>query len=124
MPPNEIYLSIDDTCRDLLTRESSLLVHILPSKAYSLTDETVIEPLLSGKYHESKVYLPEWTQGTWRSTGTGETNRFHINQTQLTIYENDRRISKHQFTFVRTLVMKQGSESSVIRLRAKTVEQW
>ena len=86
--------------------------------------ETPIESSFSGKYHETKVYLPEWTQGTWLATGTGETNRFRINQTQLTIRENDRRVSKHEFTFVRVLTMKQGLESSVIRLRAKTVEQW
>jgi hypothetical protein len=32
IPPNEVYLSADDTCRDLLTRESAIALNILPGK--------------------------------------------------------------------------------------------
>jgi hypothetical protein len=31
--PNEVYLSEDETCRDSLTRESAVVLKVLPSKS-------------------------------------------------------------------------------------------
>jgi len=100
--PNEVYLSEDGTCRDLLTRASALILNILPSKSFE------------DKHRQSKISMPDWTQGTWLSI---DTNTFYINKTDIIMKINDNLKS------LRIVQSKQQREYS-IHLRAKSLEQW
>ncbi|CAF4240271.1 unnamed protein product, partial [Rotaria sp. Silwood2] len=107
--PNEVYLSEDETCRSLLTRESALILNVL-----------------SNKHYESKVQMPDWTQGIWLSIGTDRinTNTFYINQSQLIIKINDDRIIKHDLQFLRIIQNQQQQQhEKSIHIRAKSLEQ-
>ncbi|CAF1311844.1 unnamed protein product [Adineta steineri] len=100
--PNEIYLSQDETCRDLLTRESAVVLKTIPNK-----------------HDASIIPMPNWTQGVWLSTGT---NRVYINQTQLIMKTNNDPIIKYNLTFLRIIHSKRKHENT-IRIRAKSLEQ-
>jgi hypothetical protein len=95
--PNEVYFSEDETCRNLLTRESVLILNILPNKLFKTKS------------------IPEWIQGTWLSIGTTDT--FHINKTQFIMKINN------NFKSLRILQSKQQYENSIY-IRAKSLEQW
>ncbi|CAF1241164.1 unnamed protein product [Rotaria sp. Silwood1] len=105
--PNEVYLSEDETCRSLLTRESALILNVL-----------------SNKYYESKVQMPDWTQGIWLSIRTDRinTNTFLINQSQLIMKMNDDQIIKYDLKFQRIIQNQQQHEKSIY-IRAKSLEQ-
>ncbi|CAF2146709.1 unnamed protein product [Rotaria magnacalcarata] len=102
--PNEVYLSEDETCRGLLTRESALLLNVR-----------------SNKHYESNVQMPDWTQGIWLSTGIDriKTNSFHINQSQLTMNIQDNQIISHNLKFLRIV----QRHEKTIRIRAKSLDQ-
>jgi hypothetical protein len=97
--PNDVYLSEDGTCRDLLTRASAMTLNILPSK---------------DKYRQSKIAMPDWTYGIWLSI---DANRFYINETEIVMKIND------NLKTLQIVQSKQQHEYS-IRLRAKSLEQW
>ncbi len=69
--------------------------------------------------------MPDWTQGTWLSIGTSDSNSntFHINETQLLMKMNDERLIKYDLRFLRIIQSKREHENS-IRIRAKSLEQW
>ncbi|CAF1021880.1 unnamed protein product [Rotaria sordida] len=107
--PNEVYLSEDETCRSLLTRESALILNILPNK-----------------YYESKVHMPDWTQGIWSSIGIDriDANTFYINQSQLIMKMHDDQIIKYDLKFLRIIQYQQQQQhEKSIHIRAKSLEQ-
>ena len=109
-----MYLSEDETCRDLLTRESTLTLHLLPRKQFSVNFDKMIGLLCLETHEEANVILPDWTQGTWLSI---DGNTFSINHTGMSVKIED------QPRFLRLIHSKYSHEYS-IRLRAKSLEQW
>ncbi|UJR09900.1 hypothetical protein I4U23_014122 [Adineta vaga] len=105
--PNEVYLSQDETCRDLFTRESAVILKVI-----------------SNKHVESKVQIPHWAQGMWLSVGTNSvnSNRFYINHTQLLMTVDDDRMIKYDLQFVKVLSNRRKYGIN-IRIRAKSLDQ-
>ncbi|CAF1572013.1 unnamed protein product, partial [Adineta ricciae] len=108
--PNEVYLSADDTCRDLPTRESAVVLNVLPSS-----------------YHqqlESNVHLPTWVHGRWLTVGTYglHANTVYINNSQLLVKKNNDQTVVHDLKFTRLMTSKRPNEQ-IIRIKAKSMEQ-
>ncbi|CAF1467595.1 unnamed protein product [Rotaria magnacalcarata] len=108
--PNEVYLSVDETCRDLLTRESAIVLNVL-SDTYH-------------RQYESKIQLPHWTQGKWLTIGTSSMNMnsVYINNTQLIIKINGDQTILHDLKLTRVIVKSRPHENN-IRIKAKSFEQ-
>ena len=104
---NEVYLSQDETCRDLFTRESTFVLNILPNKSFQ---------------NQSNFEIPNWTQGTWLSIGIYD-KTFYINKTQLIIKLNNNRLIQQDLKFLRIIKTKRQYDNT-IRIRAKSLEQW
>ncbi|CAF1243594.1 unnamed protein product [Adineta steineri] len=105
IPPNEVYLSADDTCRDLLTRESAIVLNVLPSTSHH--------------QFESKTQLPQWTHGKWLTIGT---NIVYINNTQFIMKTHDEQKILYDLRFTRILTSRRQHENA-IRIKAKSLEQ-
>ncbi|CAF3361702.1 unnamed protein product [Rotaria sp. Silwood1] len=108
--PNEVYLSMDDTCRDLLTRESAIALNVFPGIHHG--------------HYESKIQLPEWTQGKWSTMGTSNMNMntVYINNTQLIMKINDDQTIIHDLKLTRVISNSRQHEKT-IRIKAKSFEQ-
>ena len=125
--PKKIYLSEDRTCRDLLTRESAVVLNIFSSKSCQMTtfNKQSIYFVFLDDYNKFKVQTPNWTQGTWLSIGVNgkNTNTFHINQSQLIMKMSDNPVLKHDLKFLH-VIQNQRNHSKSIRIRAKSLEEW
>jgi len=108
--PNEIYLSADETCRDLLTRESAIVLNVRPG--------------LSQSSHSTKIDLPEWIQGKWLTIGTNAMNSqtVEINTTQLIIKNNVDQTIVHDLKLTK-MISNRRTNDHVIRLKGKSLEQ-
>ncbi|CAF0992855.1 unnamed protein product [Rotaria sordida] len=108
--PNEVYLSMDDTCRDLLTRESAIVLNVFPG--------------INHRHYESKIQLPEWTKGKWSTMGTSSMNMntVYINNTQLIMKTNDDQTTIHDLKLIRVISNGRQHEKT-IRIKAKSFEQ-
>ena len=81
-----------------------------------------------GSHHpqlESRLELPAWVQGKWFSIGTNNINgqTVHINRTQLTMRTNGDQRLIYDLKFLR-LVSNKRRQEHVLRLEAKSLEQW
>ncbi|CAF1333296.1 unnamed protein product [Adineta ricciae] len=105
--PNEVYFSQDETCRDLLARESAVILKTIPDQLM-----------------ESKVQLPKWTQGVWLSVGASNvnSNRVHINQTQLVITADNDQMIKYDLKFFKVM-LNRGNYGNSVRIRARSLNQ-
>ena len=77
------------------------------------------------RQYQSKIQLPEWTQGEWLMIGTNTINMniIYINNTQLIIKINDDRSTIHDLKFIRILFHRQRHKS-IILIKAKSLEHW
>ncbi|CAF1586394.1 unnamed protein product, partial [Adineta ricciae] len=108
--PNEVYLSADDTCRDLPTRESAVVLNVLPSSYQHQL--------------ESNIHLPTWVHGRWLTVGTNglHANVVYINNSQLLVKKNNDQTVVHDLKFTRLMTSKRPNEQ-IIRIKAKSMEQ-
>ena len=74
------------------------------------------------RHYESIIQLPNWMQGRWLTSGMN-TNSVYINNTQLIMKMNDEQTILYDLKFVRTMSSKRQHEN-IIRLKAKSLEQW
>lgn len=125
--PNEVYLSEDETCRGLLTRESALILNLRPSKLFRMREvnKRIISYVYLDKHSELKVQMPHWTQGIWLSIGMDRLNTqtFYINQSQLVMKINNDQLVKYNLKFLRIL-NNQRLNVKTIHILAKPLQQW
>ncbi|CAF0808620.1 unnamed protein product [Didymodactylos carnosus] len=106
--PLELYLSSDDSCRDLLSRESATVFTV------DSTPLTKSDPNFS---------LPQWATGNWTVVG-GSGKHFHISDTQIILYSNGRHI--HEFKLIKLLHYKKNDDElqnqTMIRIKGKALQ--
>ena len=81
-----------------------------------------------GSYHhqlESNVHLPTWVHGRWLTVGTNglHANTVYINDSQLLVKTNNDQTVVHDLKFTRLMTSKRANEQ-IIRIKAKSMEQW
>ncbi|CAF1013081.1 unnamed protein product [Didymodactylos carnosus] len=106
--PLELYLPSDDSCRDLLSRESAT-VFTLDSSSLATSD--------------INLSLPQWTLGKWSVVG-GSSKHFYLNRTQIILYSNGK--STQVFKLTKLLRNKKHDDylnnQTTIRIKAKALE--
>lgn len=106
-PPTEVYLSADDNCRDLLTRESAIALNVIPNTHH--------------RHFESVVQLPDWLHGRWLTSGIN-TNVIYLNNTQLIMKINDEQTILYDIKLTRLMSSRRHQEN-IVRVKGKSLEQ-